>query len=201
MTLNFSEDYILENERVKLIPLEASHIQELIKVSHDESIWTYFFEHGKTIESLTKYVASAIKNRSINKEYPFVIYDKAKSQFAGCTRLYEYSDELKIIKLGHSWIGKNFQGTKLNKNTKYLLFEFAFGKLQVERIGFGAYGDNKVSIAAMKSVGCKTEGYLRNLFPSINGVGRTDAILMSILKHEWDDSVQTELKLKLTNKD
>jgi len=102
MTLSFSEDYILENERVKLMPLKVSHIEELIKISEDESLWTYFFEHGKTMESLTKYIDSAIKKRSINKEYPFVIYDKSKRQFAGCTRFYEYSDELKTIKLGHS---------------------------------------------------------------------------------------------------
>ena len=66
MILNFSEDYILENERVKLMPLEVSHIKELFKVSQDESIWTYFFEHGKTMESLTKYVESAIKKRNLN---------------------------------------------------------------------------------------------------------------------------------------
>lgn len=122
------------------------------------------------MESLTKYVESSIKKRNLNKEYPFVIYDRAKRQYAGCTRLYEYSDELKIIKLGHSWIGEDFQGTKLNNNVKYLLCYFTFGKLKVERIGFGAYADNKVSIAEMKTVGCKTERYLRHLFPSYNGI-------------------------------
>ncbi|WP_400076531.1 GNAT family N-acetyltransferase [Winogradskyella sp. R77965] len=198
MKLNFSEDYVIENKRVKLMPLQKSHIKDLIKISKDESIWIYFFEHGKDLESLTKYVESAIANRKLNKEYPFVIYDKKSNQFAGSTRLYEYSEDLGTIKLGHTWIGKDFQGTGLNKNSKYLLFQFAFDNLQVERIGFGAFSDNFVSIAAMESVGCKKEGVLRSLFPSINGVGRTDAILMSILKHEWEDSVRKQLKNKLT---
>ena len=198
MILNFFDDYVLENERVRLIPLQKNHIEDLIQISSDESIWTYFFEHGKDLESLTAYVESAITNRELNKEYPFVIYDKAKDKYAGSTRLYEYSEELDTIKLGHTWIGKDFQGTRLNKNVKYLLFQFAFEKLQLERIGFGAYSDNLVSIAAMKSVGCKKEGILRSLFPSIDGVGRTDAILMSILKNEWEDSVRIQLKNKLT---
>ncbi|WP_340155304.1 GNAT family protein [uncultured Winogradskyella sp.] len=196
--LNFSEDYILENERVRLLPLQISHIKELIKISKEESIWIHFFEKGNNIESLTNYVISAINYRNLKKEYPFVIYDKSKKQFAGCTRLYDYSKELNTIKLGHTWLGKDFQGTKLNKNVKYLLFDFAFNKLQVERIGFGAYSDNKVSIASMLSVGCKNEGVLRNMFPSINGIGRTDAVLMSILKDEWKDSVRVQLKNKLT---
>jgi RimJ/RimL family protein N-acetyltransferase len=198
MILNFFDDYVLENERVRLIPLQKNHIEDLIQISSDESIWTYFFEHGKDLESLTAYVESAITNRELNKEYPFVIYDKAKDKYAGSTRLYEYSEDLDTIKLGHTWIGKDFQGTRLNKNVKYLLFQFAFEKLQLERIGFGAYSDNLVSIAAMKSVGCKKEGILRSLFPSIDGVGRTDAILMSILKNEWEDSVRIQLKNKLT---
>lgn len=201
MTLNFSDDYILENARVKLMPLQINHIKDLIEISKDESIWTYFFEHGKDIESLTTYVKSAIANRTLNKEYPFAIYDKEKGKYAGCTRFYEYSKELGTIKLGHTWIGKDLQGTGLNKNAKYLLFQFAFEKLQLERIGFGAYSDNLASIAAMKSVGCTTEGFLRNMFPSINGDGRTDAILMSILKDEWEDTVKTKLKLKLINKE
>lgn len=198
MILNFSEDYILENERVKLVPLERSHLTELIKISQDKTIWTYFFEKGFNIELLSNYINSAINYRTLKKEYPFVIYDKQNGQFAGSTRLYDYSNELKIIKIGHTWLGKNFQGTKLNKNAKYLLFDFAFKKLHVERIGFGAYSDNMVSIKAMESVGCKTEGYLRHMFPSINGIGRTDAILMSILKDEWNDSARIQLKNKLT---
>lgn len=198
MILDFYEDYILENERVRLLPLQISHIKELIKISREERIWIHFFEKGNNIESLTNYVISAINYRHLKKEYPFVIYDKSKKQFAGCTRLYDYSNELQTIKLGHTWLGKEFQGTKLNKNTKYLLFDFAFNKLQIERIGFGAYSDNKVSIASMLSVGCKNEGVLRNMFPSINGIGRTDAVLMSILKNEWNDSIRIQLKNKLT---
>lgn len=198
MKLNFSDDYILENGKVKLLPLQKHHIKELIKISKDESIWVYFFEHSKDLNSLSSYVDSAIENRALHKEYPFVIYDKTKEQYAGCTRFYDYSPEIETIKLGHTWLGKTFQGTGLNKNAKYLLFEFAFEKLKVQRIGFGAYSDNLASIAAMKSVGCKVEGFLRSMFPSINGVGRTDAILMSILKDEWTNSVKIQLKHKLT---
>tara|TARA_R110001583_G_scaffold174118_3_gene328550 strand:- start:1116 stop:1268 length:153 start_codon:yes stop_codon:yes gene_type:complete len=50
----------------------------------------------------------------------------------------------------------------------------------------------------MLSVVYKNEGALRNMFPSINGIGRTDAVLMSILKDEWKDSVRVQLKNKLT---
>ena len=70
--------------------------------------------------------------------------------------------------------------------------------MELERVGFGAHAENKVSIAAMKSVGCKEEGVLRNFMPSLNGKERADIILLSILKDEWFEKVKTELKAKLT---
>ena len=195
--LNFLEEYTIENDCVRLSPLKQAHINSLLEIATDKEIWTYFFEKGNDLESLTTYVNDTIQKRKEKKEYPFIVFDKLKKQYAGTTRFYEYSSELKTIKLGHTWYGKNFRGTGINKNCKYLLFEFAFEKLALERIGFGAYIDNTISVSAMKSVGCKQEGVLRNMFPSINGNGRTDAILMSILKDDWLKTVKRKLNKKL----
>lgn len=198
-TLDFTKDYILEDDFVKLSPLRLEHNRTLLEISKDPKIWTYFLEKGNGIDNLTKYIKNAVKNRALAKEYPFIVFDKTKNRYAGTTRFYDYLTEVKSIKLGHTWYGKPFRGTGVNKRCKYLLFEFAFEELKVERIGFGAYADNEISIAAMKSVGCKKEGVLRNMFPAINGKGRSDAILMSVLKDEWQETVKIELKNRLTN--
>lgn len=198
-TLNFLKDYILENEYVRLTPLKKLHINSLLEISKEPEIWTYFLEKGNGLKNLTAYVNNALNKKKEKKEYPFIVFDKNKNQFAGTTRLYDYSTELKTIKLGHTWYGKGFRGTKLNKNCKYILFQFAFENLEVERVGFGAYSDNKISIAAMKSVGCQKEGILKNMFPAIDGNGRTDAILMSILKEDWLKKEKDLLKNKLKN--
>lgn len=195
--LDFSKDYILENDVVKLTPLRLEHNRTLLEISKDSDIWTYFLEKGNGIDNLTKYIHNAVNNRKLKKEYPFIVFDKIKNEYAGTTRLYEYSSELKNIKLGHTWYGKEFRGTGLNKHCKYILFEFIFDTLKLERIGFGAHIENKISIAAMVSVGCKREGVLRHFIPSLDGEGRTDIVLMSILKEDWQDSVKRELKKKL----
>ncbi|MFS4468947.1 GNAT family N-acetyltransferase [Maribacter sp. 2210JD10-5] len=194
---DFSYSYVLEDDFIQLIPMTEAHVEPLARISDDLEIWTFFFEKGDTIEALSAYIKSAIDNRKSNKEYPFVVLDKTTKQFAGTTRFYEYSAELNTIKLGHTWYGKPFRGTGLNKRCKYLLFEFAFEKIGVERIGLGAYADNIISIAAMNSVGCRKEGVLRNMFPSRRGKGRTDAVLMSILRNEWYENTKYELKAKI----
>ena len=197
MTLEYSKDYILENEVVILIPLQMDHLEGLLPLARDPNIWTYFLEKGCNSAQLTNYIQNALNSRAAKKEYPFVVFDKRNHKIAGTTRFYEFNQEIQTIKLGHTWYGTEFQGTGINKHCKYLLFEFAFEKLGVERIGFGSYITNLRSIAAMESVGCKKEGILRNMFPAIVGEGRTDAILLSILKNEWESEVKTILFSKL----
>lgn len=182
LKFNFSKDYVLENKRVMLRPLKTEDIGNLLKLSKEPDLWTYFLEKGNGLENLTKYIEATVKNRKLDKEYPFIVFDKVKNEYAGTTRFYNYSSALKTIKLGHTWYGKKFRGTGLNKYCKYILFQFAFDKLGLERVGFGAHIENKISIAAMKSIGCSEEGVLRNFIPSLDGKGRTDIVLFSILK-------------------
>ena len=198
LNFEYSKDYILEDDFVRLKPLKMEHVENLLNISNESNLWTYFLEKGNGLENLTKYIQSTINNRKLGKEYAFIIFDKIKNEYAGTTRFYDYIEDLKSIKLGHTWIGEKFRGTRLNKYCKYLLFEFSFEELEVERIGFGAHIENKISISAMKSVGCKEEGVLRNFIPALNGNGRADVILLSILKDEWYNSIKSELQQKLT---
>ncbi|MEL7533580.1 MAG: GNAT family protein, partial [Bacteroidota bacterium] len=92
---------------------------------------------------------------------------------------------------------QHFQATGLNKHCKYLLFEFLFDELQMERIGFGASAENIKSIKAMESVGCKQEGRLRHFLPTAHSTARVDIVLLSILKHEWDAKIKADLKKKI----
>lgn len=198
--LDFSKDYILENDTVRLSPLQKKHVKELSVQSNDPDIWTYLLEKGRSFEQLEVYVSQALENRKVSKEYPFIVYDKIQGRSAGTTRLYDYSEQLKIIKLGHTWYGKDFRGTTVNKNCKYLLLEFIFENLEVERVGFGVHEENQISLSALKSLGCIEEGVLRNFIPSLDGTGRTDIVLLSILKSEWMHSIKPELRKKLNIK-
>lgn len=193
MTFDYSASYIKENDIVRLEPLSSEHLGPLAIVGREKALWTYFLGRSNGQENIPLYLEDAIQQRKNEKEYPFAIFDKKSRSYVGCTRFFNYSDELKTIRLGYSWIGKKHQGTGLNTSCKQLLFELAFEDFKLERIGLGAHAENKRSIAAMLKVGCKKEGEIRNLFPSINTSGRANAILMGILKEEW-------LEIKKENK-
>ena len=99
------------------------------------------------------------------------------------------------VLLGYTWYGNEFHGTGLNKNCKFLLLQFAFEHMKVQRVEFRADNNNKRSIAAMKSIGCTEEGVLRSNCVSANG--RRDSIVLSILRYEWFSRVKRELLKKL----
>lgn len=195
---DFSVDYVLENERVKITPFENHHIEQLKDISEDKTIWTYFLEKGEGGEAFNTYCHTALYNRRKGIEYPFVIFDKQSKCYAGMTRLYDYHSALGTIKMGHTWLGSRFWGSKLNTHCKCVLFEYIFETLGLERIGFGVHGQNYRSIRALTSVGCKQEGMLRNFLIDVNGNKRVDLLLYSLLKSEWNSKVKEKLKSKLT---
>ena len=195
--MNFQHQYILENDRALLRPLELADYELLISFAMNEpEIWKYSLVQAGGAAGLKNYIQLAIEGRNVQKEYPFIVFDKKTKQYAGSTRFYDIQLTNKCLQLGYTWYGKDFQGTGLNKQCKYLLLDFAFDTLGMERVEFRADNDNKRSIAAMHSIGCKTEGILRSNGFKPNGE-RRDSIVLSILKAEWENEVKNNLFEKL----
>lgn len=198
MDVILSDDLILEDDFVLLRPLVESDIENLLHFSINEpELWLYSLVRANGKENLENYIQIALKAKEQKTEFPFIVFDKITGKYAGSTRFYDINFPFKTLQLGYTWYGKEFQGTKLNKRCKLLLLEFAFEKLQMERVEFRADNNNKRSIAAMKSIGCKVDGILRSNMPTFESEIRRDSIVLSILKNEWFKSVKENLKKKL----
>ena len=193
--LDFNENYTLENDVVRLSPLQESDFDRLVDFSiHQPDLWHYSLIQANSPDNLKNYIQKAMEERGARKSYAFIVFDKRTNQYAGSTRFYDIQIENASLQLGFTWYGKEFQGTGLNKNCKYLLLEFAFEKLNMERVEFRADNDNLRSINAMKSIGCVVEGILRSNMYKPNG-DRRDSIVLSILKNEWNSGVKDKLQL------
>ncbi len=184
---NFScnEDYFLEDDIVLLRPLKIDDINNLLPFAlYEPELWKYSLTSAAGEDNLIKYVRTAIQARSENKEYPFIVFDKATKRYAGCTRFYDIQIQHNTLQLGYTWYGREFWGTGLNKHCKFLLLQFAFDTMGFERVEFRADNNNARSIAAMKSIGCKVEGVLRSNTFKPDGT-RRDSIILSIIKQDW----------------
>ena len=70
--LNFKENYTLENEMVKLRPLELNDFENLLHFSINEpELWTYSLIQANSENNLKKYIELAINGRENSKEYDF----------------------------------------------------------------------------------------------------------------------------------
>ena len=193
-----NNNYILEDDRVMLRPLQQKDVVHLLPFAlHEPELWKYSLVSAAGEEGLQNYMNITFKARGEGKEYPFIVFDKRTNEYAGSTRFYDIQIDLQTLQLGYTWYGKKFQGTGVNKHCKYLLLSFAFERIGMERFELRADNNNERSIAAMKSIGCKVDGILRSNMPKREG-GRRDSIVLSILKDEWFGEVKEKLRMRLT---
>jgi RimJ/RimL family protein N-acetyltransferase len=191
-------EVILEDERVLLRPLEENDYENLLPFALNEpTLWKYSLVQAAGTDGLKNYMQIALKEKEEGREYPLIVFDKKEDAYAGSTRFYDINLPYKTIQLGYTWYGKKFQGTGLNKHCKFLLLQFAFEELGLERFELRADARNERSIAAMKSIGCKVDGILRSNMPTAEGDVRRDSIVLSILRDEWFNDVKENLKKRL----
>ncbi|MCV9929951.1 GNAT family N-acetyltransferase [Flavobacterium sp. LS1R49] len=198
MDFNFSENIVLEDDLVLLRPLQKTDVENLLEISINEpNTWEYSLIRANGKENLENYIDIALKAREKKIEFPFIVFDKKSGKYAGSTRFYDMQLSFKTLQLGYTWYGLAFRGTGLNKHCKFLLLQYAFETMGMERVEFRADNNNQRSIAAMKSIGCKVEGVLRNHMPTFGSEVRRDSIILSILREEWFDEVKENLRQKL----
>lgn len=118
----------------------------------------------------------------------FAIHVKGQSEPIGVISLMNISDthdsaDLSII-LGRS--GDRAQG--YGADAISTLLDYAFDELELHRVGLSVFEFNEAAIAAYEKLGFRTEGRLRQTIKRDDNF--YDAILMSVLKPEWDSGAR-----------
>lgn len=175
----------LENKRVLLRPLQLADQADLAAIALAEPrLWQYTVSCIDSEQSLKEYLEKAIHEREEGRSIPFLVFDKANNKVAGSTRYMQISKEHKRVEIGSTWISKAFQGTGLNKAMKFLLLDYAFETMQVNRVELKTNELNMASRNAITAIGAQQEGVLRNHMINDNGTVR-NTVYFSIIKEEW----------------
>ena len=194
---DFTNDYVLEDERVILRPITIPDTEQLVQyVTNEPELWQYSLVAIQKPADLNGYIETAIQSRNEKNAYPFIVFDKITNTYVGSTRFYDIQLGFETTQLGYTWYSKKVWSTGLNQHCKFLLLQFAFEKMNFKRVEFRADNNNKRSIAAMQKMGCTVEGVLRSHLPKPDG-SRRDSIILSITKEDWDSSVKKILQAQL----
>ncbi len=176
---------VLENDIVKLSLLDLSNYEHLIPITQQENLIQYSPSKINTPEDLKDYVQTAVDGYYHKTTIPFIIYDKRTNTYAGCTRFGLISWNNKVFHIGWTWIGKQFQGTGLNKNIKFLMLQYAFETLEFDKVEFRIDERNIRSRKAVEKIGGTLEGILRKDTLMLDGFKRSTCCY-GILQEEWD---------------
>jgi RimJ/RimL family protein N-acetyltransferase len=185
VSLDFTKNIVLENSRVRLRPLETTDFEDLKSAAFDPEVWQYTITRADDALSLADYLAQARHDRQAGRRYPFAIVDRATGQLAGSTSYYSIAPDDQRLSIGHTWLGRAFQRTGLNRAAKHLLLSYAFEGLHYERVELETDSRNLQSQQAMRRMGATEEGTLRHHRITQGGC-RRDTVIFSIIRPEWE---------------
>lgn len=186
----FNSPVVLENERVRLEPLEEKHFDALNEIAKNNEIWEFTSAKVNSTRDFRKYFDTALEEVSKRVSYVFAVFDKQENKYGGCTRYANISLPNKRLEIGWTWYHPSLQRTGLNRNCKFLLLSFGFEELGLNRIELKTSHLNLKSQKAMEQIGAQKEGILRRHLIDENGNVR-DTVYYSFIKEDWPQVKQT----------
>lgn len=180
---------ILEDKRVRLEPLTLENAPALTGVASQPGLVAYSPSDIESPEALMRYVGKALELQRKKSCIPFLVYDKNSRTAAGSTRYMNIDWHNKVMEIGSTWIGREFQGTGLNTHMKYQMLWHAFEEMGFEKVEFRIDERNQRSRMAVEKLGATLEGILRKNVYLLDGYKR-NTCCYGILLEEWPNLKQ-----------
>lgn len=130
--MQFIKQPTLDNEQIKIIPLQESDFDPLFKVASDPLIW----EQHPNFDRYQKPVFEKFFQEALHSDAAFLIIDKASSKIIGCSRYYDFEED--AVTIGYTFIAREFWGTGYNKSIKALMINHAFNFVSKIKFAIGA---------------------------------------------------------------
>ncbi|MFT0546029.1 GNAT family N-acetyltransferase [Allopusillimonas ginsengisoli] len=185
----------LIGKTVELQPLQQEHASRLLKAAADGQLWSLKFTVVPGLETIGKYIETALEGRESETVMPFVIVRRDTGLLVGSTRFWKIDRTNRKMEIGHTWLSESAQRSGANTEAKYLLLAYAFEVMKAVRVQFTTDELNEKSRAAILRIGAKQEGIVRHERIMPDGRKR-NSVRFSIIDSEWPD-VKTMLEQKL----
>jgi RimJ/RimL family protein N-acetyltransferase len=143
---------ILQNDTVRLVPLQSDDFEKLYSIAADPLIW----EQHPTPDRYKREVFQAYFDSGIASKSAYLIYNVESNDLIGCTRFYPVEDNENTIHIGYTFFKRSSWGTNHNRKTKELMLNYAFQ--HVESVLFQIGTTNFRSQKAIEKLGAKKIG-------------------------------------------
>jgi N-acetyltransferase len=187
----------LEGEVVVLEPLELRHAADLYDASRDEAVWRWLPRLLPTRAELDALIADAVAAREAGAEGPFATLDRASGRAIGSTRYLALRPEHRGLEIGWTWLDPAYWSTGANVESKLLLLEHAFDRLDCIRVEFKTDARNHRSRAALAALPAQFEGIFRRHMVVPGGL--RDSAWYSVIVDDWPQ-VRANLERRLARR-
>jgi RimJ/RimL family protein N-acetyltransferase len=119
----------------------------------------------------------------------------SSGRLIGSTRYLDVQEDDRTVEIGWTWYAPDTWGSVVNPEAKYLLMRRAFDEWGAIRVALKTDIRNLHSQAAIKKLGARYEGLLRNQRIRRDGSYR-DTVVFSITDREWP-AVKSRLEQRL----
>jgi N-acetyltransferase len=187
---------------IRLEPLRPSHAEDLFAVA-DREIFTQTAQRP-TEWSVRGFAEEFERVAGMPATVAFAMVERETGRAVGRTTFMDIRPEHRGLEIGRTWIGRAYQGTRVNPEAKYLMLRHAFEVLSPPaiRVQITTSGTNLQSQAAIAKLGAVREGVLRKARIMPVGLDRPeplvrDWVVFSILDDEWPRAkaaLETRLK-------
>lgn len=173
----------LENDFVRLDPLEERHREPLREAGNDPDLWRFANVNldNTNFDSWIDYRLAEIPKAG---ELTWAVFDKASQSYCGSTSYLAVVLAHKRLEIGWTWYAKRVWAGAVNPSCKRLLLAHGFDTLGLNRIELKADARNERSCKAMARFGAVFEGIHRAHMIRPDGRLR-DTAWFSVIAEEW----------------
>jgi RimJ/RimL family protein N-acetyltransferase len=184
----------LEGPTIRLDPLAPEHAPALWEHAHPEIFrWVLEWPRDSSFEAFRDWLQRTAIEAPASLGFAIVL--KETGGPIGVTGYLEIRPKHLGLEIGRTWISKAHQGSRVNPESKYLLFRHAFEELGAVRVQLKTDSNNVHSQRAIEKLGAVREGTLRNYQMRSNGQMR-DTMIYSVIRSEWPE-VKARLEARL----
>lgn len=139
----------LENELVRLIPLQETDFEVLFEVASDPLLW----EQHPNKDRYQREVFQIFFEGAMLSKGAFKIIDKITGKTIGSTRFYDLNTREKSVLIGYTFYERAYWGSTYNPQVKKLMLNYAFQYL--EKVYFHIGSQNIRSQKAIARLGAR----------------------------------------------
>jgi len=181
----FTQEVILESERILLRQIRMEDLEDLFLLYSNEKIYKY--RPGvikKTKESVEKFIQNSLKEYEAREALYFAICLKEHPErVIGVAELFGIDKMVEMVNIGYS-INEDYWNQGIATEVAGILIRYLFEEIEVNRIQAHVMPENKPSERVLLKNGMSREGLIRQ-GAMWNGKGIVDVNQFSYIKEDY----------------